>query len=164
MQTHPYDILTLENGAQLIFTPCPGTKGCLLESSIITLKNAGTDLLLTLMLDEERKKNNAALLPELCAKHQINWLHLPISDDAAPKTDFEEQWVKHKPEILQTLKNKGTVAVHCKGGSGRTGLVIGLILLSLGWKPKKVIEAVQALRPKSLKLPAQRNYFDAIGI
>jgi protein-tyrosine phosphatase len=53
--------------------------------------------------------------------------------------------------------------VHCKGGSGRTGLVIGLILVSLGWPKDKVINAVQALRPKALVHPVQREYFDAFN-
>jgi len=51
MQTHPFDILALENGAQLIFTPCPGTKEVILSGSISTLKDAGTNMLITLMFD-----------------------------------------------------------------------------------------------------------------
>jgi len=159
MQTHPYDILTLENGAQLIFTPCPGTKEASLDASISTLKEAGTNMLLTLMFDEERQKNNAQTLPEQCAQQGIRWLQLPILDDAAPATEFEDKWHQHKEEILQVLHDKGTIAVHCKGGSGRTGLVIGLILLAYGWPAEKVIKEVQTLRPKALKHPVQIDYF-----
>jgi len=161
MQTHPYDILTLENGAQLIFTPCPGTKDASLAASINTLKEAGTDMLLTLMFDEERHKNSAQSLPEQCALHDIRWLQLPILDDAAPEKAFEAQWHQHKEAILQVLHDKGTIAVHCKGGSGRTGLVIGLILLAYGWPAEKVIQEVQSLRPKALKHPVQIDYFNS---
>lgn len=50
---HPFDILALENGAQLIFPPpCPGTKEAILVESISTLKQAGTGMLITLMFDE----------------------------------------------------------------------------------------------------------------
>ena len=161
MQTHPYDILTLDNGAQLIFTPCPGTKEASLGESISTLKEAGTELLLTLMFDDEREKNNVQTLPEMCTEQGIKWLQLPILDDAAPDKVFEEQWMQHKEAILQVLNNKGTIAVHCKGGSGRTGLVIGLILLSLGWPAEKVIKEVQMIRPNALKHPVQLQYFNA---
>lgn len=51
--------------------------------------------------------------------------------------------------------------MHCKGGSGRTGLVIGLILLTYGWSGEKVIEAVQQIRPKALKHPVQLEYFNS---
>lgn len=160
MQTHPFDILSLENGAQLIFTPCPGTKDSILVESISTLKQAGTKMLITLMFDEEMEKNNALSLPTECEKQGIKWVQLPILDDAAPSQAFESQWDAQKANILEVIKNKGTIAVHCKGGSGRTGLVIGLILLAFGWSGEKVIEAIQEIRPKALKHPVQLDYFN----
>lgn len=161
MNTHPYDILTLENGAQLIFTPCPGTKESPLNESVATLKQAGTDMLLTLMFDQEMDKNNAQSLPSICAEHDIAWVQLPIMDDAAPDETFATQWLAEKENILQVINNKGSVAVHCKGGSGRTGLVIALILLAFGWPAQKVIQEVQAIRPNALKNPKQLDYFNS---
>ena len=160
MQTHPFDILSLENGAQLIFTPCPGTKDSTLAESISTLKQAEPKMLLTLMFDEEMEKNNALSLPIECEKQGIEWVQLPILDDAAPSQAFESQWNAQKANILDVINNKGIIAVHCKGGSGRTGLVIGLILLAFGWSGEKVIEAVQEIRPKALKHPVQLDYFN----
>jgi len=161
MNQHPFDALTLDNGAQLIFTPCPGTKEANLADSVTTLKQAGTTMLLTLMFDEEIKKNNAEQLPQVCKQNDIAWLQLPISDDAAPNQAFETQWQENKEQIIETINNKGTIAVHCKGGSGRTGLVIGLILLAAGWPSAKIIEEIQKIRPKALKNPVQLNYFNA---
>lgn len=161
MQTHPFDILALKNGAQLIFTPCPGTKEINLSQSISTLKQAGTSMLITLMFNEEMEKNNALSLPTECKKQDIEWIQLPILDDAAPSQAFESQWNVQKASILEVINNKGTIAVHCKGGSGRTGLVIGLILLAIGWPGEKVIEEVQKIRPKALKHPVQLDYFNS---
>ena len=45
MSAHPYDVLSLNNGANIIFTPCPGTKTQNLADSIATLKAAGTHML-----------------------------------------------------------------------------------------------------------------------
>jgi len=160
MKTHPYNILALENGAQLIFTPCPGTKDASLESSLATLKEAGTNMLLTLMFDEEMAQNNAQQLPQACENQDIKWIQLPISDDKAPDSEFETPWQQHQTAILEVLNNKGTIAVHCKGGSGRTGLVIGLVLLAYGWPADKIIAEVQKLRPKALKYPLQLDYFN----
>ncbi len=161
MQSHPFDILLLDNGAQLIFTPCPGTKDASLVDSILTLKQAGTDMLITLMFDEEMQKNNATSLPIECNKQEIEWLQLPILDDEAPTQAFETNWEKYKAEILAVVNNKGTIAVHCKGGSGRTGLVIGLILLAMGWSGSRVITEIQKVRPKSLKNLSQLDYFNS---
>ncbi|MBU2926505.1 tyrosine-protein phosphatase [Colwellia sp. 4_MG-2023] len=159
--THPFDTLPLDNGAQLIFTPCPGTKEADLVASIATLKNAGTNLLITLMFDEEMERNAVLSLPEECNKQGIQWLQLPILDDAEPNQAFETQWQVHKANIIKIINNKGVIAVHCKGGSGRTGLVIGLILLALGWSHEKIISEVQKLRPTSLKNLKQLNYFNS---
>ncbi len=46
MPTHPFDIFPLENGAQLIFTPCPGTREVNLSQSISTLKRPAQACLL----------------------------------------------------------------------------------------------------------------------
>ncbi|WP_286262150.1 phosphatase domain-containing protein [Thalassotalea atypica] len=161
MQLHPYDILALDNGAKLIFTPCPGTKETTLVEAISTLKQAGTDMLLTVMFDEEMEKLGALRLPDECAEQGIDWLQLPISDEAGPDEAFESQWRAQQENILAVINNKGTIAVHCKGGSGRTGLVIGLILLAYGWSGERAIEQVQHLRPKALKHPVQLNYFNS---
>lgn len=161
MQFHPFDTLTLDNGAKLIFTPCPGTKQASLEESVITLKQAGTRMLLTLMYDHEIANNNIEQLPTICAEHDISWLQLPIFDDDAPNKEFEAQWLQHKEAILNAVKNQATIAVHCKGGTGRTGLVIALILLAYGWPAARIVEQVQQIRPKALINIRQLNYFNS---
>ncbi|MDN3380795.1 MULTISPECIES: dual specificity protein phosphatase family protein [unclassified Pseudoalteromonas] len=161
MQRHPYDTLILDNGAKLIFTPCPGSKEASLEESVITLQQAGTNIILTLMHDEELAKNNADQLPILCKLHNITWLQLPILDDAAPAQEFATQWQEHKSTIANAVKNQATIAVHCKGGSGRTGLVIALILLAHGMPTDEIIKQVQNIRPNALKNTHQLNYFNS---
>ncbi|GHE92136.1 phosphatase domain-containing protein [Thalassotalea profundi] len=161
MLKHPYDTLVLANGARLIFTPCPGTKETTVNSAITTLKAAGTNMLITLMFDEEIEKNSALSIPNECANQDIEWLQLPISDDAAPNQVFEDVWQAHKQNIIDLLNNNGVIAVHCKGGSGRTGLVIGLILLAFGWPSEKVVKEVQKIRPNALKNKVQREYFNS---
>jgi protein-tyrosine phosphatase len=157
---HPFEILALENGAKLIFTPCPGTKLVSLEESIKQFKEIGTSMLITLMFDEEMASNDVLSLPELCNKHQVIWLQLPIIDDEAPSKIFESQWTKYKPIILNELNNKGVVAIHCKGGTGRTGTVIALLLLALGWPVDKIIKEVQGVKPKALRIKKQLSYLN----
>lgn len=159
MTTHPFDILTLDNGAKFIFTPCPGTKGVALKESIAQLHAVGTNMIITTMFDAEMEKNQVTAMPKLCADSKIEWLQLPIEDDAAPDECFETQWLLNKNVILAAINNQQTIAVHCKGGTGRTGLVIALILLALGWESSKVISTVQKMRPKSLINNKQLGYF-----
>jgi protein-tyrosine phosphatase len=160
MQTHPFDKLTLNSGATFIFTPCPGTKGVEVNTSVNQLKNAGAQAILTLMYDKEIEKLGASSLQSACDEIGINWFQLPILDDAAPNNVFEAAFNNHLSEILNILNNQGTIAVHCKGGSGRTGLVIGLLMLELGINKHDVINQVQSIRPKALTNPTQLSYFN----
>lgn len=159
MQSHPFDILQLETGA-FIFTPCPGTKSVGLSQSVADLKAAGAKAIITLMYDEELIKNGAQQLAIECEQAGLSWFQLPIVDDDAPNEAFSLAFNKHLNEILAIIKSGGSVAVHCKGGSGRTGLVIGLLMHELGYAKNDIVNQVQAIRPKSLHNPVQRSYFD----
>ena len=159
MQSHPFDILQLETGA-FIFTPCPGTKGVGLSQSVAELKAAGAKAIITLMYDEELVKNGAQQLAIECEQAGLSWFQLPILDDDAPNEAFSLAFNKHLNEILAIIKSGGSVAVHCKGGSGRTGLVIGLLMHELGYAKNDIVTQVQAIRPKSLHNPVQRSFFD----
>ncbi|MGS2719745.1 phosphatase domain-containing protein [Paraglaciecola aestuariivivens] len=160
MQSHPYDKLTLNNGASFIFTPCPGTKDVDLTTSLKQLKAAGAQAIVTLMYDAEMKKNQAEALPQVCEAQSIKWFQLPILDDDAPNEDFATAFKSHLNDILAILRNQGTIAVHCKGGSGRTGLVIGVLMYELGYDKSEIINQVQKVRPKALTHPVQLSFFN----
>ncbi|EKF9830578.1 dual specificity protein phosphatase family protein [Vibrio cholerae] len=160
MQTHPYDKLVLDNGASFIFTPCPGTKGVNLTTSVMQLKDAGAQVIVTLMYDVELKKNEAEELPQVCDAQGVKWFQLPILDDDAPNDDFAAAFKSHLDDMLAILRNQGTIAVHCKGGSGRTGLVIALLMYELGYDKTDIINQVQKLRPKALSHPVQLSFFN----
>ena len=161
MNKHPFETLTLSNGAKLMFTPCPGTKSVSLDKSMSQLKQQGVSMLLTLMFDKEMVENKVIKLPQLCQALQIQWLQLPIVDDEAPQEAFVQQWEKYKQLMLDEINNQGVVAVHCKGGTGRTGTVISLLLLQLGWSADKIKQEVQTLKPKALRIQKQINYLNS---
>ncbi|ESP92227.1 MULTISPECIES: dual specificity protein phosphatase family protein [Pseudoalteromonas] len=160
MQTHPFDKLALNNGGTFIFTPCPGTKEVPLIEAVEQLKCASVQAVVTLMYDNEMEKNGAQGLPLACEKLALQWFQLPLPDDDAPNQDFTDAFNTHVNAILSIVEQKGTVAVHCKGGSGRTGLVIALLMKRLGYDHQAIIEQVQLLRPKALKHPVQKAFFD----
>jgi protein-tyrosine phosphatase len=158
---HPFETVVLDNGAKLLLTPCPGSKSAGLEESIKQLKQNGTSMLITLMFDEEMTCNDVLILPEICKQLQIRWLQLPIIDDEAPGAAFESQWLKYKAIILTELNVQGVVAIHCKGGTGRTGTVVAKLLLELGWPVNKIVEEVQRVKPKALRIQKQLDYLNS---
>ena len=163
MNQHPFDIIELENGAKLLLTPCPGTKGASLESSLLALKQAGTNMVITLMFDKDMQDNNICGLPQLCKGNGIGWIQLPIVDDSIPCDIFESKWDKNLALIRDVLVQQGVITIHCKGGYGRTGLVAGLILISSGLTKEQAKNKVQEVRPNSLRNERQLAYFNAFS-
>jgi len=151
----------LDNGAKLILTPCPGSKGTSLASSLAMFKEVGSAMLLTLMFDKDMANNDITSLPQLCEENNIAWLQLPIIDDGVPCDIFECLWKKHLNAILAVIAKQGTITIHCKGGYGRTGLVAGLILLCYGMTAEQAMLKVQNVRPNSLKNERQFIYFNS---
>nr|WP_324257225.1 cyclin-dependent kinase inhibitor 3 family protein [Cellvibrio fontiphilus] len=160
---HPFDILPLDNGAAFIFTPCPGTKQVELKTSLEQLAAAGATAVLTLMENEEMERNKVTDLPHLCAELNLQWFHLPIEDDHAPEQEFAVAWQVASKKIHALLDSGKTIAIHCKGGSGRTGLVAAQILIERGMPLDTVTEQIRALRPNSLQVPAQQTYIKTIA-
>lgn len=158
MTTHPYDILNLPVNGYFIFTPCPGTKGVDLTSSITQLKQAGADAIITMMSDEELAKFDVSDLPETVRQSGLTWFQFPVEDDAAPDEKFEKAWQSQKSEVLSMIKQGKCIAIHCRGGSGRTGFMAAVIMRELGINADQATEMVKSLRPNSLKLTAHTEY------
>jgi protein-tyrosine phosphatase len=142
----------------LIFTPCPGTKGTLPFEALKTLKEAGASALLTLMPTGELLQNEIDLLPEECQMLGIEWFHLPVDDDQAPGEAFKNAWEQHHARLKQLLNEGKTIAIHCKGGSGRTGLIAAQLLIESGVPFSDAIRDVQSLRPRAIQHPAHIEY------
>jgi len=158
MSTHPYDTLTLSSGAKLFFTPCPGTQEARLEEAVELLQQAGASALITLMPDAELMRFHAQSLPTVCASLGLSWFHLPIGNEERPGPQFEKNWSDARNELKTRLAAGESIAVHCRGGSGRTGLMIGILLVDQGMPLAEAISAVQSIRPAALQNPDQLGF------
>ncbi len=157
---HPFDTVKLENGARLLLTPCPGTKEESVELSIATLKAAGAEAVITLMLPEEQERFGVSHLQAATEAAGMSWIALPIQDDEQPEAPFEKNWALYKKTLVQGLEEGKTYAVHCKGGQGRTSLVSALLMLEMGMDWPKVKATIQAVKPKGLTIQKHLNYIE----
>jgi protein-tyrosine phosphatase len=63
-----------------------------------------------------------------------------------PDRDAEHKLIKSAVDVLvQLISNGEGTLVHCHGGTGRTGTVIGCALTRLGFVPEDVISALDAI-------------------
>lgn len=160
--THPTWELPLETGA-LILTPCPGTKGVSLTESLAELKAQGVTTIVTALNQAEMIEAGVSELASEAQAQGIVWLHAPIEDDKAPAEDFAQNWQQVTPKVEAALAQGDKVALHCMGGSGRTGLLAAHVLLAKGWDLDTIITKVQALREGAFRKPVQIEYIQGVA-
>lgn len=154
--SHPVDRLPWPTGpAQLLFTPCPGTQQTSVAAAVDTLKQAGAAAVISLTPSAEMARLQAESLPAACAQAGLLWCHWPIGDEQGPGEAFAQAWARDRDAVLALLQQGQSVAIHCRGGSGRTGLIAARLLMTQGISSDAATAQVQALRPKALRHPAQ---------
>lgn len=162
--SHPYSMKSLPHApGMLIFTPCPGTQSSGLAESLGTLKQAGAVALVTLMSDAELQENGVAKLGVAVKELGLEWYQLPIEDDQAPDDSFEARLREIRHQLDAVLASNKALAIHCKGGSGRTGLFAARLLIESGMPRSEAIKWVQELRPRAIQKPAHIDYINQFG-
>lgn len=80
----------------------------------------------------------------------------------APITDFTpgtfEQRQAALAHISRFLERGLPTLVHCKGGLGRTGMILAIYLVTyMGLEPQAAIKRIRHLRSRSIELPEQTD-------
>jgi ADP-ribosyl-[dinitrogen reductase] hydrolase len=152
------DSLTLpDSRARIGLCVCPGQSASL-SDDLLRLRDWGARGLVTLIEDHEFELLGITALPEEIEALGMRWWHLPIRDMGTPDADFEIRWQKAGRELRSLLSEGFSVALHCRGGKGRTGTIAARLLVELGSAPALAIERVRAVRPGSIETRAQEEF------
>ncbi len=160
--THPTWQLNVDAGA-LVLTPCPGTKDADLDTSLAQLKQQGVAAIVTALNESELASKGVAELGEKAQQLGMKWFQIEIEDDCAPGDEFAAKWQQASPELHQVIAQGGKVAMHCMGGSGRTGLLAAHFLLEKQWQLDDIVREVQALRPGAFTKSVQVDYIKLVA-
>jgi protein-tyrosine phosphatase len=160
MAGHPFSLVPLANGAHFIFTPCPGTKEVNLIDSLKELKQAGATAIVTMLSTDEMQSLGVAELGHEIEALGMQWFQLPVEDDCEPGAAFKTVFPQAKPILVQLIKSGETIVIHCRGGSGRTGLMAAVLLLEMGENWADIKPLIQSIRPKALTLEPHLSFLD----
>ncbi|KAB7610366.1 hypothetical protein F9L33_13775 [Amylibacter sp. SFDW26] len=94
-------------------------------------------------------------LPMHFLKAEYDWLHLPIVDFGAP--DISD-WGDNLNNLKATLNAGGRILAHCKGGQGRSGMLLLKLLVSQGEAPETALARIRAVRPHAVETKEQYNW------
>ncbi|MGQ4833549.1 MAG: dual specificity protein phosphatase 23 [Candidatus Asgardarchaeia archaeon] len=92
---------------------------------------------------------------KIIEKFKFRYLHLPIPDFGVPTVDEAKQYVKFVDEMI----SKGyPTLTHCIAGCGRTGMMLAIYLVHLGYSADDAIYTIRKLRPCSIESWLQEDF------
>ena len=95
-------------------------------------------------------------------KKDFNYLHIPMIDFSFPGLKKINKAIDF---IEEEEKGKRVILIHCKGGTGRTGLILVCYLIKFeNFEPDKAIAKIRSLRPNSIRSPVQQLAIDLFFI
>ncbi|WP_299425512.1 protein-tyrosine phosphatase family protein [uncultured Shimia sp.] len=150
-----FAIATLELGeGALGISPIPGGDGDVAEA-VETISAWRASLVLTLTEAHELDAAGAQGLGTLLAEHQIAWWHRPIVDFQNPSEQEGVRWAALCEDVAGQVAAGARVLIHCKGGCGRSGMVLLRVLLDGGETPSDALARLREVRPCAVETDAQ---------
>jgi protein-tyrosine phosphatase len=115
-----------------------------LKDETRSLRASGVDVLASLLTGEEVAKLGLAEEAERCAANGIDFISFPFADRGVPA--FVSDALRLVRRLAALVAGGKAVAIHCRQGVGRSGLVAASVLASLGERPDAAIERVAKAR------------------
>ena len=153
MQSEPiYEGIWTVRAGQLLAGPYPGsTDPALAEAKLAALLNARCRCFISLVMTDERGRGGALFgpyVPQLqvladAAGYEVEALRFPVPDLTAPSPS---QMRAILDEIEQSIARGLPVYLHCRGGVGRTGAVVGCWLVEQGMTGEEALAEIARLR------------------
>jgi len=97
-------------------------------------------------------------LPLRFLKTDYNWLHLPITDFGVPARKDRVLWQAQLDALQTVLQANNKVLIHCKGGNGRSGMVLLKLLTLQGEAGHSALARLRAIRAGAVETDAQFNW------
>lgn len=115
-----------------------------LEDEAAAWKNAGLDVIVSLLDAEENDSFDLGREAEFCAENGIEFISFPIKDRGVPALNQEFQQLTEKLKIL-LLKGKN-VGIHCRQSIGRAPFLAAILMSMFGIEPKEAFRQLSLVR------------------
>jgi len=131
------------------------------KSELDYLINQGISAILTL--------TTSSLNDEIIFNDSITYKHIPIIDHSLPSIN---NFVDSVTFINECISNNKPVVVHCRAGIGRTGTILGALLITSGMSVENSVKEVRKKRPgvagfrksiESQQIASLTEYYDYIN-
>lgn len=126
-----------------------------LEDEISGWRRAGVDAVVSLLTPQENRELQLGAESDLAQVRGLHFLSLPIEDRGVP-THWEaaSRAVAKAGEMLRQGRN---VAVHCRQGIGRSGMIAAALLIKNGSTPDVALKLIGEARGLTVPETAEQR-------
>lgn len=142
MRVQLYSIQGLPAGQDSIMARPRG--GDWLLDEVKALREAGVDVLVSLLTPDEVMELNLTEESEYCSHQEVIFLSFPIPDFSAPP--FSASTFTFLGQLCIHLSGGKHVVLHCRQGIGRSSLMAASVLVLTGVSPNQAFEQLSAAR------------------
>ncbi len=115
-----------------------------LDDEVSGWREAGIDIVVSLLTPEEAVEFALEKEGEACKAHGIRFVSFPIPDQEIPLS--KQAATVLLSDLEQALVEGKTVAVHCRQSVGRSALIAAALLVATGEKSSVAFEKVRQAR------------------
>jgi len=167
--THPMRIGTIElDNCKVGFSLCPGKKqesslsggvwNRCLNTDLELISNAGFEIVVSLIEDFEFNDLSVEELSDTkTSEYGMSWIWAPIIDGYIASPDIASEL----NSIIDSLEDRRSVFIHCKGGLGRAGTIASWLLTHNGYTAEDAILKARTVRPGAVENMDQVNWVKA---
>jgi len=169
--SHPYTIDFIDRtlcpmlqDARIGMCMCPGREwhewSRDFDADLKCIVDNKVNVVASIITRTELTKMNHPDFYEKIKKHGLESIEYSIHDKWLPNSI--DNFMKVVVKIVEYLRNKKTVLVHCNGGRGRTGLIVAACIILIGYNSDKAIQFVRTARTGMLRNPAQELFLHTL--
>lgn len=140
--------------------PLPGAAGDL-AGDLTSVLAWRPDAVVSLTETAEMARLGAGDLGRLLERAGVLWIHLPIRDFGQPDSTGQSRWPGIAPGLHRVLDGGGKVLCHCRGGLGRSGMILMRLMVERGLAPDAALAGLRAVRPGAVETEGQRLWASA---
>ena len=155
---HFFKVFEIPLGSALLgISRLPGLEGNFL-GDIEKIFNWKPATIISLTEKKEMEDLGASDFISLIEKEKIPWLHFPIKDFGTVDQQREFLWEPISKNMLQKVNNGDRILIHCRGGCGRSGMIVLRIMIEFGEDPEEALKRLRKIRPCAVETEAQQNW------
>jgi protein-tyrosine phosphatase len=132
---------------------CATRGGAWLDEEVRAWKAAGIDVVVSSLTAEESTEFALGDEASTCNAHGIRFLSYAISDRSVP--DSRQEAAQLLSRLAEFLTSGQNVAIHCRQGIGRSGLIAGALLVLGGATFREAVATIS--RNRGCEVPENRG-------